>query len=211
MRFRFVYQGELRSNQRDPLGNQSNKLAKHKQAIRKALHRKLKYFWETSWFLGRQEVYPKDYGIGSSAPDKLIPLIDAVAHSHQENGYRFVPLVRKDWRLACSLHVIFLRHDPPGSIVHAGDLDNRIKTLIDALRKPQNAKELSGNERPETDEDPFFCLLEDDKLITGLSVESDQLLIPPKSNKSEDIRKVHIIVTVYIRPYGVTLFNLSFS
>jgi hypothetical protein len=109
------------------------------------------------------------------------------------------------------LDILFLRHDPPGSVVHAGDLDNRIKTLIDALRKPQGAIELRGNETPTDDEDPFFCLLEDDKLVTGLTVESDRYLEPPNGRKDADNRRAHIVITVDVRPYDVTSFNVSFA
>ena len=221
MRFRLIYEGELRSNQRDPIGGQSDRLAEHKQSIRKVFHRQLKHLWESNWFLNSHRVYPADYGVSrpaadtdarwGSSPDERLSLVDAVALSHRELGYRFVPLVRKDWRLYCSLEILFLRHDPPGSVVHAGDLDNRIKTLIDALRKPENAMELRGNEEPSEGEDPFFCLLEDDKLVTGLAVESDRFLIPPNGRRDEDRRQVHVVVTVDVRPYDVTSFNLSFA
>lgn len=221
MRFRLVYEGELRANQRDPLGNQTDRLAEHKQAIRKVFHRQLKHLWETDWFLSTHRVYPKDFGmdriVADSAarwgapPDKMVPLLDVVAHKYRENGYRFVPLVQKDWRLMCSLQILFLRHDPPGSVVHAGDLDNRIKTLIDALRKPDNANELRGNETPVEGEDPFFCLLEDDKLVTGLAVESDRFLMPPNGRSDENRRQTHVVITVDVRPYDVTTFNLSFA
>jgi hypothetical protein len=50
MRFRLTYEGELRSSQRDPLGNQPNKLADHKQHIRREFHRQLKRLWEGTFF-----------------------------------------------------------------------------------------------------------------------------------------------------------------
>jgi hypothetical protein len=221
MRFRLVYQGELKAGQQDRHDQHWDKMAEHKQAIRKVFHRQMKRLWETNWFLNSYRVYPQDYGIDLSAsdiaarwgasPNQMVPLLEAVALNYQENDYRFVPLVRKDWRLMCSLNILFLRHDPPGSVVHAGDLDNRIKTLIDALRKPQGTTELRGNETPAEGEDPFFCLLEDDKLVTGLTVESDRLLEPPNGRKDADNRQVHIVITVDVRPYDVTGFNLSFA
>lgn len=220
MRFRLIYEGELRSNQRDPVGGQPDRLAEHKQAIRKVFHKQLSHLWQTNKFLATSRVFPSDYGANQipdgvarwgASPNEQIPLVEAVAQSHCENGYRFVPLVRNAWSLTCALEVLFLRHDPPGSVVHAGDLDNRIKTLIDALRKPDNKAELRGNELPADGEDPFFCLLEDDKLVTRILVESDRFLIPPKGNRDEHNRQVHIIVTVDVRPHDVTMFNLSFA
>lgn len=221
MHFRLVYSGELKAAQRDAIDGQLDKLAQHKQSIRRVFHRQLKHLWKKDWFLSGHRVFAADYGMKWSASDhdmrfspsddQKVSLAEAVASSHGEYGYRFVPLVRMDWRLKCSLHVLFLRHDPPGSVVSAGDLDNRIKTLIDALRKPANASELMGNEIPLEGEDPFFCLLEDDRLITGFTVESDRYLEPPKGNKDEDRRQVHTVISVDVRPSDVTQFNLSFA
>ena len=64
--------------------------------------------------------------------------------------------------LLCSLNILFLRRDIPGSALSAGDIDNRIKTVIDALRRPRHANELAYHATPAADEDPFFRLLEDD-------------------------------------------------
>lgn len=112
--------------------------------------------------------------------------------------------------MSCGLDVLFLRYDPPGSLVHAGDLDNRVKTLIDALRKPDHANQLRDNEFPAAYEDPFFVLLEDDKLVTALSVTTDTLLDPGETDKP-DPHHVHLIITVTIRPIYTTMFNLSFA
>jgi hypothetical protein len=35
---------------------------------------------------------------------------------------------------------------------------------------------LPGGAAPAANEDPFFCLLEDDKLVTGVRVETDRFL-----------------------------------
>lgn len=133
-----------------------------------------------------------------------------MADLYRENGYRFVPLVREDWHLFCDIQVLFLRHDIPGSVIQAGDIDNRIKTLLDALRKPHSAAELKGHETPQADEAPFFVLLEDDKLVTSLSVDTDTLLTS-KPNGPADGRDVHLVITVSVRPYYTTMFNLSFA
>ena len=107
------------------------------------------------------------------------------------------------------MHVLFLRHDIPGSAIQAGDIDNRIKTLIDALRLPQNKNELvEADEHPGEGEDPFFCLLEDDNQVSSFAVETDTLLDPPDG--PNEGRSVKLIVTVELRPYFATPFNLSF-
>lgn len=222
MRLRLIYQGELRATQGEPREGQLNRMAEHKQAIRKVFHRQLKHFWGTNQFLSSCKVYGKDYGIsrpvanttayyGSPPEDGKTSLMDAVAYNHRENGYQFVPLVRKDWGLLCTLEILFMRHEPPGGVLAwPGDLDNRVKTLIDALRKPTNGAELHGNETPAEGETPFFCLLEDDKLVSGLAVETDRLLEPPNGKRDEDLRQAHVVVTANVRPIDVTQFNLSF-
>jgi hypothetical protein len=63
---------------------------------------------------------------------------------------------------------------------------------------------------PRPDEDPFFCLLEDDKQVSHLSVETDRLLDPPTPDAANE-RKAKIVITVELRPYYVNLFNLSFA
>ncbi len=121
-----------------------------------------------------------------------------------------MPLVREEIYLLCSVKILFLRRDIPGSALTAGDIDNRLKTVIDALRRPRNATELVGHEVPGIDEDPFFCLLEDDSQVSHLEVETDTLLDPP-TNEENDHRRAKLVITVEIHPYYVTLFNLSFS
>jgi hypothetical protein len=96
-------------------------------------------------------------------------------------------------------------------VFQAGDIDNRIKTLIDALRRPCTATELAGNEIPLEGEDPFYCLMEDDKQVTHLEVETD-LLLDPLTDDNADQRRVPSVVTVDLRPYNdITSFNLAFS
>jgi hypothetical protein len=138
------------------------------------------------------------------------PLAEAVADLYRENNYRFVPLVREDFGLLCSLDILFLRRDYPMSVISRGDLDNRVKTLIDTLRKPKNAMELVGNEAPADGEDPFFCLLEDDDLVTGLTVQADMLLAS-LTDGSNDLSDVKLVISVELKPDHITMFNLSFA
>lgn len=221
MRFRLIYSGELRSNQRDPINGQRDKLADHKFSIRREFHKQLEHHWSSNWFLSSTRVYAKDYGATISASENAarwgagenerVSLVEAVAHNHQRYGHSFIPLVRREWRLTCSLEFLFLRHDPPGSVVRAGDLDNRVKTLIDALRMPSSANEMDLSEPLSSSELPFYCLLEDDDLISGLSVDSDRLLYPPTGKSDQHRRQVHVVITVNIKPFDVTLFNVSFA
>jgi hypothetical protein len=118
--------------------------------------------------------------------------------------YRFVPLIGERLATSCSLDILFLRRDAPGGLVkHGGDLDNRIKVLFDALRMPQNRGELPTS-APETDEDPFYCLLEDDRFINGVTITTDKLLTPLEPNSEERIHDVLLVIcvkTVVLNPY----------
>ena len=131
----------------------------------------------------------------------------SLASRFSRNGYRFVPIATRNLGLLVSLDILFLRGDPPGAIVHAGDIDNRIKTLVDALKMPREAGELGPFTTPEEDEDPFFVLMEDDSLISRLAVETDTLLEPITGNASD----ARVVVTVGVRPYRTTIHNVHFG
>jgi hypothetical protein len=76
-----------------------------------------------------------------------------------------------------------------------GDIDNRIKVLFDGLRMPEHTPELGGVPL-EVDENPFFCLLEDDSLITSVTVTTDRLLL--EKNAEEKPNDVHLIIHVTV-------------
>ena len=54
------------------------------------------------------------------------------------------------------------------------DIDNRVKTIMDGLRCPQNEHEIGAN--TPRDIGPIYTLLDDDHLITKLSVNTSHLL-----------------------------------
>lgn len=224
MRFKLTYQGELKSSGRDPESGQRDRMAGHKQAIRKLFHGQLKQLWNVNKFLNEctvdaatvsnaaipaMQVGGPGYYYGTRHIPNRVRLSEHVADLYRENNYRFVPLVRQDLSLLCSLDILFLRRDFPLGVISAGDLDNRVKTLIDALRKPHSSNELQGNETPGPGEDPFFCLLEDDDLVTSLSVHTDMLLDPPNGDAGQS--EVKLVISVEIKPDHVTMFNLSFA
>jgi len=125
------------------------------------------------------------------------------------NDYNFIPLVAEEWSLACSINVLMLRPDMPGTVIKSGDLDNRLKTIFDALRMPSSKDELGGYDLPSDDEKPFYCLLEDDRLITNVTVEADVLLEsvsdPPNQNDTR------LLIKVEIKPTRGTLFGMLFT
>lgn len=202
MQFRLVYQGKLPSQQ-------GYSKVKEKHEIRRALHKQLRELWETNPFLRERKrtlitsFIPPDSKPSitgshlidqrSNTPPKR-PILDWIADSHAALGYRFVPLVSSLDGVACAVDILFLRRDEPGSLIKSGgDIDNRIKVLFDAMRIPQASEELKGT-HPEQDEDPFFCLLEDDRLITEVKVTTDKLLAPRIFG--EHVNDVHLVIHV---------------
>jgi hypothetical protein len=117
-------------------------------------------------------------------------------------------MVTANLHLIVGIDILFLRPDVPGRVVWAGDIDNRLKTLLDALRIPEAAENYSAR-TPSADETPFFCLLEDDKLITKVAVETDRLLEPVSSPPRQD--DARLVITVRLRPYEMNLENIPFG
>ena len=56
-------------------------------------------------------------------------------------------------------------------------------------------------EKPASGEDPFFCLLEDDRLITDFKVTTDRLLTPPGETRENDVK---LIIHVKTQIVGLT-------
>ena len=171
MKFRLTYNGNVFS---------SHSKKEHKHAIRKVFHSQLKRLLDHRVHKSVMEAQPVNLGFHST--------------------YNFIPLI---WKLKyppeCNLDILFLNRHSPGKPIHAGDIDNRLKTILDALRIPSDLQELPDSATPEPDEDPFFCLLEDDKLVTHLSVETDQWLnatMDGGTNPNEAL----VIVKVSIEP-----------
>src|SRR5580700_10766268 len=157
MEFRLVYQGPLHADRGTDEARQARR--KHKHAIRRRFHEQLTELWNRDTRLvvlkqNRLAHEPESY-------------LEYAGKMHEAAGIQWVPIVSDGVGAACSLDILFLRHEPKGGIIQSGDLDNRIKTLFDALRIPDKSEipdEVSLS--PENEPKPFFCLLSNDKLIT---------------------------------------------
>ncbi len=204
MEFRLTYEGVLLGASR------SNSRASHKHDIRRVFHKQLeRLFW----------LHPAFYNI---RPNELSqPAMTRhfeTLHNQQRYekrlaefercGYRFFPLATREWSLLCSIQILFLRPDVPGGAIRSGDIDNRMKTIFDALRIPSGKSELGGYNTPQNGENPFFCLLEDDSLISHASIETDTLLQP--TGNDSDNNDARLVVTVRLSPYQRILGNMGF-
>ena|SRR5438034_11108659 len=103
--------------------------------------------------------------------------------------------------LNCSLKIMFLRQEDPGELVlQGGDLDGRIKTLFDALRVFDADVE---KKYPQT-QNPTYCLLESDTLISSFDVSTGRLLMPQTDHPHE----VHLVVEATIRVLRLGNWNV---
>ena len=121
----------------------------------------------------------------------------------ERGGRKFVPLVRESHALNCALKITFLRKEEPGRVYQGGDMDNRLKTLFDALAIP--SADQIVNDGGNADE-PIYCVLEDDRLITGFNVESHRLLTKPGVSE----RHVQLLIEVEVRLTQARSYNQFF-
>jgi hypothetical protein len=181
--FRLLYEGELL-----PSGG-SNKRASEKHAIRRIFHPQVRRLWHVNKSLRQLAINTGTASLGNETnvvpanePEWVECGIKAIGKKWSRVGYEFVPLVTPDLALRCSLDVLLLRPEEDRLIFQQGDIDGQIKTIFDALKVPKNLDE-TGRVGPQEDETPFFCLLEDDRLISEVRVNAEQLLLLPKEKQ----------------------------
>src|SRR5262249_37298453 len=182
MPFRLTYRGPLKAN----AGPQE------KHALRQHFHGQLKQLWTRNPLLS----YAESGYLGCDGA-----LLRRVIYPLGSANYAC--LITERLLLYCELDILFLRPSPPGAIIATGgDIDNRLKTLFDGLRRPLNAGEVPGGLGPQ--DDPLHCLLADDALITKITVTTDQLLEP--ANESE----VLLVIGVTVVPHDINVENLGY-
>jgi hypothetical protein len=201
LQFRLTYEGILH-----PSSNGA-KRGEHKHTIRRQFHPQLKRLWEVFPQLKKPFPLPDEVlTLGGPLPSDVI---ERLAENRPLGRYRFVPLVTEELSLWCGLDILFLRPGGANAVYKSGDLDNRIKTIVDALKRPTMLDEI-GDNSPVTGEDPFYCLLDDDSLVAKLSVEADELLQHIGGGVPND-KDARLVITVTIRPSRVQWNNLAFG
>lgn len=203
MEFTLTYKGKL------PSGDKANKEDKHR--IRMAFHPQLKTLWtlpplsycssykekEVSWEgeeRYQDEPNPGNFDFGS------LPYVVT-----DMNGFKFVSIVHKSLAVVAELDVRFFF--PSSDIVSSTsiiirDVDNKLKTLFDGLRIPQQSQEIPEDWIQDEEQNPLYCLLEDDGLIAKVSVSSGYSLKPL------DQGEVFVIVNIKVKGKMGTLHNL---
>jgi hypothetical protein len=214
MRFRLLYSGRL-------LGASRNDTrAKHKAQIRKEFSPQLERLIQTktslfracrrdgfNWFSDHPE--DRDQINGRDDDDEYRSLMFDFWKRYMSERWRrgtqsFIPLVTDNMDIRCSLDILFLRPEEPGMIVGGADLDNRLKSLLDALRVPDTPDGF------ESEDAPIFCLLQDDKMISEIKVTADQLLLLPKE-ASLNPNDVFLVVNVNVEAPPSNLWHQAFA
>jgi hypothetical protein len=186
LNFTLTFDGQL------PSGSKGAKI-EEKQAIRRKLHPQLRAWWETG---------PMAQTLRQM--DQTMYQTFIMSQLTNLTGFTFIPLVTKWLQVVCELDILMLKPEEPGRFIkNDGDLDNRLKVLFDALRMPKDKDELPRGDRPTDEERPhFYCLLEDDALITKVTLRADRLLVT-----GSDPDAVRVIIGVSIRATHLTTGN----
>jgi hypothetical protein len=182
MRFRLTYGGPL-----PPHGEKTHLDAKWE--IRRQLHFQLAELYRV------HPVLTEASNLMVWTHGKVGPAQEAVRKSVEVLERKFIPLVRPELAMACRLDITYLRRGEPGRLIlEKGDLDNRLKTLFDGLRKPTQ----SDMHKAVDVGAPMHVLLDDDKLVTGVAIDTDRLLMEPKPDEVPDLSLIIMDVTVRI-------------
>ena len=187
-----IYAGNLLRS-----GGNANRRAWEKHCLRRYFHDQLKRLWETNPAL-------KYYGDKTLEWDHKPPepFLGHLAKNYDRGGFGFIPIATEGNGLVLSLDVLLLRPERPGAILDsAGDIDNRMKVLIDALRIPRDLSEMKRKDTDDPDPNPMYCLMSDDKLVTALKVKTDRLLIATGSSEQEACVVIRV-ETSQIDPFG---------
>jgi len=176
MRFTLYYAGNVKAEGRDK---------GHVHEIRHCFHKQLAVLWSREPLSGVRTNFLNERD--DQGNENSICLIKKVG------AFQFAPLVSSRLDFFAELAFTILRPGPPGSLFsEGGDIDNSLKTLFDALKVP-DGNQLPSHAQPTDDETPFFCLLEDDKLIKDVSVKTDSLLDGSVSG-SHAVVLIHVVI-----------------
>lgn len=103
----------------------------------------------------------------------------------------FIPVLKSEHGVRAEIKILMLSSEIPGGVIHCGDIDNRMKTLFDAMSIPSEQQIPSD---PEFNPDRrVYCLLDDDRLITSVTVESERNLRLNRGSREA-------LVVIRIRP-----------
>ena len=187
MKFKLMYYGDILTNPK--------KRAQHNADIRMQFHPQLKKL---------VTFQPWNNLTKFMMPDATkSPII-----TRHIGGIDWNPIITPNLKMIAELDILLMHPEIIG--VPRSDIDNRVKTILDGLRCPQNEHEIGQNTPRDTG--PIYTLLDDDHLVTKLNVNTSHLLspnmFPHDANSSPDA--VFMLIDVNVRVTEGNLENLPF-
>jgi len=183
MRFALHYRGPLKPNGRPD----------HKHDLRRHFHHQIQELFKRKPLVEHQTLIVEPHKVGDYSMFR------------QLHGHKFIALVNAQMDVVAELDILLMRPEPPGQLLTAGgDMDNRLKTLFDALTMPRHVEALPTGGIPAA-EQPLYCLLEDDNLVTSVKVRTEQLLEPVN-----DSTIVELFIDVHAQATRSTFGNSAF-
>lgn len=187
MKFKLLYFGDILTNPK--------KRAQHIADIRAQFHPQLKKLLEHQpWRNLTQYMMP---GATKS------PIT-----TRHVGGIDWNPIITPNLKLLAELEIQLLHPEIVG--VPRSDIDNRVKTIMDGLRCPQNEHEIGENTPKNSG--PIYTLLDDDHLVTKLTVNTSHLLSNHMFTGGGSVNgdTVFMMIDVNVRVAEGTLENLPF-
>ena len=187
MKFKLLYFGDILTNPK--------KRAQHIADIRMQFHPQLKKLLEHSpW---------------NNLTNYMMPgATKSPINTKHIGGIDWNPIITPNLKLLAEIDIQLLHPEIVG--VARTDIDNRVKTILDGLRCPQNEHEIGENTPKNIG--PIYTLLDDDHLVTKLTVNTSHLLSTHLFNdmKSRTDDTVFMMLDINVRVGEGTLENLPF-
>jgi hypothetical protein len=204
LEFRLLFEGTL------PPSGGSNTRPAEKHQIRQSFHPQLRRLWKLNASLRQYAEHAGKATVPGLSQDEKIELgLTSIGKEFARESFQFVPLVTPALDLRCNLDILLLRPEEDRFIFKQGDIDGQLKTLFDALRLPIGLTE-TGGIGPLDDENPFFCLLQDDRLISEVRVTTDQLLLLP-GTRQLNANDCYAVIRVNLRYKNARTFGNYFG
>lgn len=128
---------------------------------------------------------------------------DEIKGARNFNSIDFVPFFGISSRTTVELQITMLSGLAAKSPINSGDLDNRMKRIIDGLRCPQQQNEVPVDSIFENNR--CFCLMSDDSILTNLRME----IYPNLSSKTE--HETFVMIKIKVRAISLTWQNSAFG
>lgn len=194
-----IYSGPIRSAQ----GNHRRSLA----VLREQFHEQLVYSVDPN-LVSHIDYLSKPALQGTADGDRLVRAPVAYSFTDdgvvdievQRGGNQYIPFFSRfaGQFPALALDItLFSTMSPQRVLSNAGDIDNRVKRLIDGMRLPSESE--AAREQWHPPNGPCWVAMEDDGFITQLSVKQERLLGDARSDTVTAVVRIEVASMEAIR------------